>query len=226
MTRLASVSVLTMLLLGCGGEKSADADADEGSTQATNALQAMGQAATMGAKIQKSTEDAAKFQADRKARGDTVVLSYTELQAYLPKAPDGYRTSEEPGGSMQSMGSFSMSDASQTYVGAATADGTPPTIRVKIADFGGTEGAYGMLAMPMMLDMRQEDAHRRSGTVKLTPAYTWATEEFNKDSKDIKLTSVTRFRYLITVEAESQRDDQTAMVKTLTEAIVRRFEDK
>ncbi|MCC6242063.1 MAG: hypothetical protein IT353_04450 [Gemmatimonadaceae bacterium] len=225
-TRAAAVASVAGFLAACGGEKKAEEATEGVGTQAKNAVEAMGQLAKMGSNLEASADAAAKFQADRKARGDTVVLSYTELQKFLPDAPSGYKAAEEPGGSSQSMGSFAMSEADQKFIGEPDAEGNTPTIRVKLVDFGGTEGAYGMLAMPMMLNMKQEDAHRRSGTVKLSPEFTWATEEYNKDNKDAKLTAITRYRYVITVEAENQREDQTEMVKALTEKIVRRFEGK
>lgn len=224
--RVATVATVAGLLTACGGDKKAE-DATEGvGTQAKNAVEAMGQLAKMGSNLEESADAAAKFQAERKARGDTVVLSYTDLQKFLPEAPSGYKAAEEPGGSSQSMGAFAMSEADQKFVGEPNAEGNAPTIRVKLVDFGGTEGAYGMLAMPMMFNMKQEDAHRRTGTIKLSPEYTWATEEFNKDNKDAKITAITRYRYVITVEAENQTDDQMEMVKALTEKVVRKFEGK
>lgn len=40
------------------------------------------------------------------------------------------------------------------------------------------------------------------------------------------MTAVTRYRYLITVEARNQTSDQTAMVKALVEDIVKGLEGK
>ena len=75
-------------------------------------------------------------------------------------------------------------------------------------------------------DLSQEDAHHRMATGKLGTAYTWYTEEYDKDNKDAKVSVVTRFRYLITVEARNQTADQVAMVKGVAEAIAKTFDGK
>lgn len=183
-------------------------------------------AAVASGSMEKAADNAAKFQADRRARGDTVAMPYTELQKMLPKSISGYTKAEEPGGSSQSMGAFSMSEAEQRYTAAAGADGVEPTIEVKIVDFGGTEGAYGMFALPMMMNIQREDAHSRMRTLTLEPDHTWASEDFNKDSKDARITAITRYRYAITVEANNQHDDQSEMVKKIVEQVVREFANK
>jgi len=78
-----------------------------------NTLSEAGQAmaAVASGSMEAAANDAAKFQADRRARGDTVAMPYTELQKMLPGSISGYAASEEPGGSSQSMGAFSMSEA-------------------------------------------------------------------------------------------------------------------
>ena len=193
-----------------------------------NAISATGQiaAAVASGSMEKSVDEAAKFQADRRARGDTVAMPYAELQKLLPESIAGYSKAEEPAGSSQSMGAFSMSDAEQRYTAGPGADGIEPMIDVKIVDFGGTEGAYGMFALPMMMNIQREDAHSRMRTLTLGPKYTWASEDFNKDSKDARITAITRYRYAITVEANNQHDDQSEMIKKIVEQIVREFENK
>ena len=223
-TVLAAGLVATGLLATACGDK-ADKEPEE-PKEVSNAMEAIGALATAGSKMEQAANDAAKFQTDRRARGDTISMSYTELQKYLPDAPSGYTKAEEPGGSSQSIGTFSMSEAEQKYVGQPDAAGNTPTIEVKLVDFGGTEGAYGMFAMPMMMNIKQEDARHRMGTIALGPEHTWASEEFNKVNKDAKVTAITRYRYMITVEAENQTEDQSDMVRKFTEQLVRRFEGK
>ncbi len=205
-----------VLLAGCG-EKAQEA------RNAANALEAVANLATNAGDAQQEAE---KFYADRKARGDTVAMPYAELQKMLPAAPSGYTASEEPGGSSQSMGGWSMSQAEQTFSAPAAADGTTPTIKVTLMDMGGTQAAYGMMALPMMMNFSQEDAQRRFNTIKLGPEHTWASEEFNKNTKEVKVSAVTRYRYLVTVEARNHGGDETAMVKRLTEELVKQFEGK
>jgi len=218
--RVACLIACGVIVTACGDKK------EEKPQDVSNPIEAMGQLAKAGSKLEDAANDAAKFQQDRRARGDTVAMSYTALQAFLPDAPSGYTKAEEPSGSSQTIGTFSMTEAEQEYVGATDAEGNALRIRVKLADFGGTEGAYGMFALPMMMNISQEDAHHRMRTITLGPEHTWGSEEFDKDNKNSKVTAVTRYRYLITVEAENQRDDQTEMLRKFAERIVRRFEGK
>lgn len=219
----AGLVVAGLLSSACGDKAEKESEEQK---EVSNAMEAMGALASAGSKMEQAANDAAKFQEDRRARGDTISMSYTELQKYLPDAPSGYTKAEEPGGSSQSIGAFSMSEAEQKYVGPPDANGNAATIRVKLVDFGGTESAYGMFALPMMMNIKQEDARRRMGTIALGPEHTWASEEFNKVNKDAKITAITRYRYVITVEAENQTEDQSDMVRRFTEQVVRRFEGK
>lgn len=220
MARIACLVAGGIIVTACGDKR------EEKPQDVSNPIEAIGQLAKSGSRLEAAADEAQKFQQERRARGDTVVMSYTALQGFLPDAPSGYAKGEAPSGSTQTMGAFSMSEAEQEYLGTPDAEGNAPRIRVKLADFGGTEGAYGMFALPMMMNISQEDAHHRMSTVKLGPEYTWASEEFNKDSRNSRVTAVTRYRFMVTVEAENQRDDQTAMLRTLAERIVRRFEGK
>lgn len=215
MRRILTI-VTGIALVGCG-EKAQEAK------NAANALQAVATAATT---MQDNQQEAEKFQAERRSKGDTLAMGYADLQKYLPSAPDGYKADEEPGGSSQSMAGFSMSQAEQTFSRPADAEGNAPSIHVTIVDFGGTQAAYGMMALPMMMNLSQEDAHRRMRTLKMDAPHTWGSEEYDKDSKDAKVTAVTRYRYAITVEARNQASDESAMAKSLTESIARKFDGK
>jgi len=195
--------------------------------EAGNAVSALGQAANAATAMQNSQEEAEKFYQERREKGDTVAIAYSELQKALPPSPNGYTPSGEPSGSSQSMGGFSMSQAEQDYSGpAGAAEGNAPSIHITIIDFGGTQAGYGMLAAPMMMAFSQEDAHSRTRTITIDVPYTWGSEEYNKDSKTAKVTAVTRYRYVITVEARNQADDQSAMAKSLAEEIAKKFEGK
>lgn len=208
--------VAALALIGCGDK----------AREAGNALGALGQAAKAATSMAESAQEAEKFYKERQEKGDTVSISYTELQKYLPSSANGYAPAGEPSGSSQSMGAFSMSQAEQTYSGPSGADGNAPTIEITIVDFGGSQAGYGMLAAPMMMSFSQEDAHSRTRTLKMDLPYTWGSEEYNKDNKTAKVMALTRYRYVITVEARNQADDQSAMAKSLAESIARQFEGK
>ena len=208
--------VTAVALCGCG----------EKAQETKNAASAMSALAQSVGKIGETSTEAEKFYKDRQAKGDTLSMSYGDLQKMLPSAPSGYTSKEAPGGSSSSMTGFSMSTAEQTFEQPARADGQTPTIKVSLVDFGGTQAAYGMMALPMMMNISSEDAHQRMGTLKMSPAYTWASSEFNKDDKSAKVTAITRYRYVVTVEASNQTADQSSMVKSLAEDVVKKFAGK
>lgn len=214
--RMLALTTCTVLFTGCG-EKVQEAQ------NAANAMAAVAGAATTMEASQKEAED---FQAERRSKGDTVAMGYQELQKFLPSAPDGYAADGEPGGSSQSMTGFSMSQAEQRFNKPAGADGNTPSIQVTIVDFGGTQTAYSMMALPMMMNLSQEDGHHRMRTLKMDAPHTWGSEEFNKDSKDAKVTAVARYRYLITVEARGQGGDESEAMKRIAEEIAKKFEGK
>ncbi len=213
--RVLSV-VVGLVILGCG----------EKAEEARDAMNAVEQLARASDEIAEGQAEAEQFYQERREKGDTVAMGYAELQEYLPSPPSGYAPTGEPEGFSQSMGSFSMSQAEQTYAAPPDADGNAPSIQVTLLDFGGTEVAYGMMALPMMMSMSQEDAHHRMRTLSMDTPYTWGSEEYNKDTKDAKVTAVTRYRYVITVEASNQAEDRSSWVKDLVEDIARKFAGK
>jgi hypothetical protein len=216
MNQRAVTAVAALVLFGCG----------EKAQEARDAMNAVEQLARASTEIAEGQDDAEDFRRERRDRGDTLAMGYAELQEYLPSPPRGYAPAGEPEGFSQSMGAFSMSQAEQTFTKPAGADGSAPSVHVTLVDFGGSEVAYGMMALPMMMNLSREDAHQRMRTLTMDTPYTWASEEYDKDSKDAKVTAVTRYRYVITVEARNQTEDQSQWVKDLVEDIASRFEGK
>jgi hypothetical protein len=52
---------------------------------------------------------------------------------------------------------------------------------------------------------RWHGVRRCVAALTMDTPYTWGSEEYNKDSKDAKVTAITRYRYVITVEAGIRR---------------------
>ncbi len=214
MARSAIAVALGITLAGCG-QKADDVK---------NAMSAV-QAVASG-KVEEGIKEAEKFQQERVAKGDTLAMPYAELQKLLPTEVSGYTASEAPDGSSQSMGGFSMSQTRQRWTGTAGADGSTPEVEVTLVDFGGTQQGYAMMAGPLMMGFSQEDAHHKAGSVKVDIPHTAGWEEFNKDTKNAKFTAMTRYRYMITVEARNQGDDQSKMVRAMAEDIAKKFDGK
>lgn len=216
MKRSMVAVTVALVVVGCG--KKAD--------DAQNAVSAMAAAATAAPKLEAGLKEAEQFQKDRAAKGDTVAMPYVELQKQLPTSISGYTAREAPSGSQQTMAGFSMSQAEQTWVKEADAQGMTPEIQVTVIDFGGTQQGYAMMAAPMMMGFSQEDAHHRVGSTKVDVPYTGGWEEFDKDTKNAKITAITRYRFVIAVEARNSGEDQSAMVKKLAEEIAKKFEGR
>ena len=208
---------MVLAVIGCG-KKQADETQD--------AIGAMAAVAAAGSKLEEGAAEAARFQKERVAKGDTVAMPYAELQKFLPASIGGYLPRGEPAGSQQAMAGFSMSETKRTWVKDTAAEGVTPEIHVSLVDFGGSQQGYAMLAAPMMMGFSQEDAHRRLGSTTIDVPHTGAWEEFDKDTKNTKLTAIARYRFVITVEARNHGADQTALVKRLAEEIAGKFEGK
>jgi hypothetical protein len=202
------------LAAGCG----------QSGTDAKNALNAV-QAVTSG-QVEEGLKDAEKFHQERVAKGDTLAMPYAELQKFLPTEVAGYQPAEEPSGSSQNMPGFSMSQAKQSWQAAAGGDGSVPQVEITLVDLGGSQQGYAMMAAPMMMGFSQEDANHRAGGIKMDVPHTGGWEEFDKRTKNAKVTAVTRYRYMITVEARDHAEDQSQMVRELAEKISKQFDGK
>jgi hypothetical protein len=224
--RHALVATCLLLATACGGSDDQPAEETLDVSDIDNPIEPAKVATTLGERAQAASEVIEQFRRERTARGDTMAMPYAELQRFLPSAPDGYEADGEPSGAQQNMAGFSLSEAEQSFVAPARADGTTPRIDVKLTDIGSSEVAYSMFAMPLMLNMSMEDDERRMRTLPLGGEHTYASEEYRKDSHDVTVTAVTRYRYVVNVEASGQDGDRTDEIRALVERIVRGFEGK
>lgn len=189
--------------------------------------EAMHQVSKAAENVTAAADESKKVIDERKAKGDTVAMPYAELQKFLPESLSGYKLEEAPSGASQNMGGFSMSNAEQKWVSTGGDTNNPARVHISIVDFGGGEAGYTMSAAPLMaMNFSTEDAHQRTQSLKLDVPYTWASENYNKDNKEARVTAITRYRYTINVEATNQADDQSAMVKSVTTDLVKKFEGK
>jgi hypothetical protein len=217
MNKILYAVALGVLCVGCGEKMKELKDTAEAMHQVSKAVENAAPAA----------EEQKKIIEERKAKGDTVAMPYTELQKFLPESLSGYKMEEAPAGSSQNMGGLSMSNAEQKWVATGGDTNNPARVHISIVDFGGGETGYAISAAPLMvMNFSSEDAHQRQQSLKLDVPYTWASETYNKDSKEAKVTAITRYRYTINVEATNQTDDQSEMVKSVTTDLVKKFEGK
>jgi hypothetical protein len=214
--KLIVIAAVGALCVGCG----------EKLQEAKDAANAMSQLAQAGEKLEKASNEADQFMKERRAKGDTVAMAADQLKTFLPTEIAGYKPKEEPSINQTSMGEFSFSTAEQTWLSTSGDTNNPAEIKVSLTDWGGTEGGYAMYYLPFSMNIKTENAQERSGTVKLDLPYTAGMEKFDKQSKNASFTAVTRYRYLINLEASNQADDQTALLKDLAVATAEKFKDK
>ena len=213
MRRAMMAIALTVLGAGCGKKATVITDGSSigGMVGAANAIVA-------------NAQESEKFLADRRARGDTLAMSYKDLQGFLPTALSGYTVDGGATGESMNMGAFSMATAEQKFVTGP--DSAQARIHITIADYSGSSAGYGMMAPYMAMNMSSEDDHRRTGTVQMSLPTTFGFAEFNKDDKDAKIMVGTRFRYFITVEATGQMGDESKLVAEIATDIAKKFANK
>ncbi len=212
MKQLTPVVLAGLFLASCG----------EKAQEMKNQMEAIKSVAESAENLPEAQNAAEKMVQERIAKGDTIAMDYAELQKYLPTAIDGYTLEGEPGGSKTAMAGFSMSTAEQQWV----ANGGASRIKVTIIDYGGTQMAYAFYGLAFAMKAEFEDTHSRTRTRDLDIPHTGIMEKFNKDNKDANVSVQTRYRYLITLDATGQTDDQTGKLTTMATDIAKKFDGK
>ena len=156
-------------------------------------------------------------------RGDTVAMGLSSLEAMLPPAPDGYQADGAASGTASKAGGFGVTEVRQKFAGIPVPNVVRPRIEVAIADLGSSQIGVSMIAERMQAPAPEETAEQRVRTRKLSIPYTWLSEEYYAQSHTAKLTAVTRFRYIITVTAQAQQGDPTAMLADIVAQIATSF---
>jgi hypothetical protein len=222
MKKVAIVIACGLFCAACGGK------VDE----LKKGIDGLQQAAKVGEQVAKSAENVEKTQNEaeeaykaRAAKGDTVVMPYKDLQAFLPTAISGYKLDGEPSGATTSMTGFSNSTTTQKWTSEA---GNGANIEVTIADWGGTKEAYGMASMAtgMGLQMSVDNDEQHAETIKPDLPQTSGLVTFQKKTKASNVVLSTRYRYIITLQSNNGTEDQTKMLTDLGLEIAKKFDGK
>jgi hypothetical protein len=215
--KLIALVAIGALTVGCG----------EKLKEAQEAANAMSQLAEAGEKMEKAATESEALLKERREKGDTIAMPVDQLKTFLPTAIDGYKPKAEPSIQQTAFGEYQFSIAEQEWVSTSSADtNNPATIKVNVTDWGGSEGAWAMQSMAFAFNVKTENAQERSGTVDLGLDHTTAMEKFEKESKNSSLTTVTRYRYFINLEAQNQTEDQTPLLKKIAVETAEKFKDK
>jgi len=217
MTRqITTVLFLGALLVGCG----------EKAQELKQGMEAMKNVAENADNMKETMSEQEQFMKERAAKGDTIAMPYAELQKFLPTSIDGYKLDGEPSGSQQSMTGFSTSMTEQHWVSTSGDTNNPSRLKVILTDWGGTNGAYALAGLGFALNLQSEDNTHKMRTYKMDIPYTYAIEEYQKDSKESKVTVGTRYRYIINVETENGGEDRTALVTEVATGIAKNLDGK
>ncbi len=178
---------------------------------------------SVGTDMDSVAASAARLEAGRRMRGDTVPMDYSTLQAMLPAAPAGYEADGVASGSSSKAGGFGVSEVRQRYLGIPEPNVIRPRIEVALADLGNSQIGVSIVAERMLAGAPAPDAEQRVRTRRLSIPYTWLSEEYFPQSHTAKVTAITRFRYLITVTAQLQPTDPTPMLAEMVAQVAASF---
>ena len=206
---LIIATVLTVYFISCGESEEEKKQKEEQKKVIKGLGGALGGLIKAGTEMAKSAKQSENKMKERRAKGDTLALHYTELQKYLPTI-SGYTMAEPDGGSVN-MNGMSYSNAEGKYKNEKG-----KRVTVSIVDYNQAYALYStataMWAMGLSVDSKSEKAcgfkidESRGG---------W--ESYKKKSKKAEVTLGVGDRFWIHVEADDQ--ENTDFVKEIAKSI-------
>lgn len=197
-----------MALFSCGGGSKSDSreEAKKDDDKPKNGIEAL---AEMGEKMKEGANAEKKVMEERKKKGDTLAMHYTELEKYLPESVDGYKKGEPTGATVNYM-SASYSNAEVTFTKGNE------RVRVTILDYNQTYALYSMATMAWAMGMSIDSPDEKAGGIKLDNT-NGGWETFHKKSHDAEVVLGVGYRFLVTVNASGQ--DNTDLVKSIAKSM-------
>lgn len=170
-----------------------------------------------------TNQEAKKFYAERKVKADTVAMEYSKLINYLPANIEGMKPDGDPNGSTQSAMGFSISVAERAW--KQTDSASSPRINVTITDIGSKEESYTIMALPLMLKFSNDDQNHKTNVFKPNLAYSIVISDYDKKEKSNSVIVITRYRYIIKMEANNYNQDISSKLEDLATRIASEFVD-
>ena len=202
-------SVLAVSIISCGQSEKEKQEKEEQQAAIKTLGGALGGLMKAGTEMAKSAKESESKMKERRAKGDTLAMHYTELQKYLPTI-SGYTMGEPDGGSVNMTG-MSYSNAEGKYKNEKG-----KRVKVSIIDYNQAYALYltatAMWAMGLSVDSPSEKACG----FKIDET-TGGWESFKKKSKRAEVTLGIGDRFWIHVEAEDQ--ENTDFVKEIAKSI-------
>lgn len=161
-----------------------------------NVAQAVKNAPEAAENISKSMEKAEKRVAERRAKGDTLAMHFTELQKFLPNSISGFKA-EEPEGQTTNVTGFSMTTAERNFTAE---DGSGRNIKVALIDYNEAYAMFAGVAYWASLGLSTENSDGYQRTIKQDNEFVAGFEEYSKSGKNAKLSYAIGERFILTIE--------------------------
>ena len=154
-------------------------------------------------------ESTSKFE-ERKAKGDTVSIPYTDLQKLLPSSVSGYAKEGEPGGETVNMTGMSYSSASQVYKNGEA------EITINIMDYNASYAAFGAATAMFSTGFSVDNDDEHLGAIDLGVSGVKAWEDIKKKEKRSSIMAGVNDRFLVSAEGRNVDAD---VVKEAVKAV-------
>lgn len=175
---------VAFLISGCGEENS--------NKQDVNLLN--------GAKAMDAIDESSKRIQERIERGDTLALSYKELEKFLPEISGFVKEGGASGNQMNVPGLGSWSQTEQNY------SNQDRRIQISMADYNGSTSAFMGATALYNMGYTQEDDYKKSGSVDMNIKGVVAYETIYKQEQRAEMTLIVVDRFLVQINAEGTND--------------------
>lgn len=151
--------------------------------------------------MEKSAKESEKRLQERRAKGDTLSLKFTELMKYLPESIDGYTLGKPEGQTTNTMG-FSFSNAKHTFT-KENADGSTDLVTMELFDYNQGHEFFAGLTMWTTMGMSFENTDGWQKTFDTGIADVFALEDYKYDGKRTSLTYAIGYRFYLSINVEN-----------------------
>ena len=180
------VAVSVILIVSCG----------EKYEELKNAAEVIKNAPEAAEEMSKSVDLAEKKREERRAKGDTLALHFSELQKYLPESLSGLK-SEEPNGQTTNVTGFSMSTIERDYVAE---NGSNRSVKIVLMDYNESYAMFAGVTYWTALGMSTETNDGFTKSVKSDITDVAGFEEYSKSARTAKISYAVGYRFLLTIE--------------------------
>lgn len=197
---IITLFVFSFMLISCGKE----------AEDTKNAMEALKNLSAAGEKIEDSQKRAEEKLAERKAKGDTLAMHFSELQKYLPESIDGYK-SETPEGETVNFGGFSLSTAKKVFTNGNQ------SIKIELFDYNANLGQYSLMTAWTTMKISRENANGYERSFNTGIKDVVGYEKYEKQNKRVEILYGLGYRFYLTIEGENIENPD--VLKSITNKI-------